>query len=591
MVTSSSSSSSSNYSSDEDKLSTLTLPYNYYANISIIKEGLPQLKEIVGNGLGEFPKEAELLWLSIAEAAIERKDRTAIVLLIQLLEKVPPKDITPILQVYKHYCLGILATIETNWEKMLDHFTFGHILLVECGLDTEQYFDLKICLEINIANALSFANFLEEAELRLAEIFVSIRNRNLSRLEIKATIVSIKLYYCKGDIKSALELGQKGLKLARQHEDRASLAKILQLMGICNVIQNSFQEAIQAFEEAIAISKVLSDNAELGTLYNNMAVAYDKMQRYQQALEVYELALTLCDQRADKPNIVTALNNIGWTNQRLGRYNEAQQAFEKGVQLAREVGEPSFTFLIVSRYINFLTEMGEVKVVPGYLDEAQALFDKNAPQMRWDHLAEGCSYLSQSLLRMAGTSTATATELEKALVYYARTHELYEQKGDNEALVSLDNELVALLMDLYERGYIFSSTEQEVTNRIVVSWWQRMEQASKRKRLELFNQANRCAHYLASTRGQQTRTETENNLKLAAKIYRTILLEAVSDAQIVPEAKIEKQFVKAATALGGGYGVALLEEGLRWSKKGLFKLSNSKEYTETLKLLRSKVGN
>lgn len=573
--------SSSSYP-DKDTPSTLTLSYNY---ANIIKEGLPQLKKLIENVAGEFPKEAQLLWLNIADVAIERKDRTAIVLLIQMLEKIPPKDITPILQVYKHYCLGILATIETNWEKMLDHFTFAHVLLVQCGLDTEQYFDLKIRLEINVANALSFANLLEEAELRLAEIFASIRKKSLPRLEIKATIVSIKLYYCKGDIKSALELGQKGLKLARQHEDRANLARILQLVGICNVIQNSFQEAIRAFEEAIAISKVLGNNAELGTLYNNMAVAYDKMQRYQQALEAYELALTLCDQRGEKPNVVTALNNIGWTNQRLGRYNEAQQAFEKGVQIAREVGEPSFTFLIVSRYINFLTEMGEVKVTKDYLDEAQALFDKNAPQMRWDHLAEGCSYLSQALLRMA----STPTELEKALVYYARTHELYDQKGDNEALISLDNELVALLLDLYERGYTFSSTEQEVTNRIVVSWWQRMEQASKRKRLELFNQVNRCAHYLASAKGQ-SQTKEESNLKLAAQIYRTILLEAVGDSQSVPEAKIEKQFVKAAIALGEGYGVVLLEEGLRWSKKGLFKLSNSKEYTETLRLLRSKAG-
>jgi tetratricopeptide (TPR) repeat protein len=546
-----------------------------------IKEGLTQLRKLVGVATNSFSNEAQALWLTLADMAIERKDRLNIMLLLQMLENAPPERLTPLLVIYKQYCLGTLATIETKWEKMLDHFTLAHNMLVEFGLDTEQNIELKMRLQINIANALSFGNLLQEAEAQLDKVFLVIRNKSLPRLEIKATIVLVKIYYCKGDIETALKLGQKGLLLARQHEDRANLAKLLQLVGICNIIQNSFQAAIQAFEEAVAISKVLGNNAELGTLYNNMAVAYDKMQRYQQALEAYELALTLCNQRGEKPNVVTALNNIGWTNQRLGRYQEAQKAFEKGVEIAREIAEPAFTFLIVSRYINFLSDMGDSNLAKNYLSEAEALFGKNAPQMRWDYVAEGCSYLSQAILRMA----ATPTELEQALHYYKRTYELYQQKGDQETLVSLDRELVTLLLDLYERGYHFSPSETEIVSQVVISWWQRLGHSGKRERLEQFNQVSRCAKYLTSVKSQ-----SDDNLKLAAQIYRTLLVEAVNDAQIIPEAKLEKQLIMAATQLGANYGVALLEEGLKWSKKGLFKLSNPKKYTETLKLLRKDTG-
>jgi tetratricopeptide (TPR) repeat protein len=562
---------------DKETAPDLVVPSYHTANL---KEGLTQLRKLVGVVTDSFPNEAQALWLTLADMAIERKDRLNIMLLLQMLENVPPERLTPLLVVYKQYSLGTLATIETNWEKMLDHFTLAHNMLVEFGLDKEQNFEVKTRLQINIANALSFGNLLQEAEAQLDKVFLSIQNKNLPKLQIKATIVRIKIYYCKGEIEAALELGKKGLLLTRQHEDRASLAKILQLVGICYVIQNSFEEAIRAFEEAVAISKVLGNNAELGTLYNNMAVAYDKMQRYQQALEAYELALTLCNQRGEKPNVVTALNNIGWTNQRLGRYHEAQKAFEKGVEIAREIAEPAFTFLIVSRYINFLSDMGDSNLAKSYLSEAEDLFGKNVPQMRWDYVAEGCSYLSQAILRMA----TTPTELEQALQYYKRTYELYQQKGDQETLVSLDTELVTLLLDLYERGYHFSPSETEMVGQIVVAWWQRLAHATRRERLEHFNQINRCAHYLASVKNQ-----SDDNVKLAAHIYRTLLLEAVNDAQIVPEDKLEKQFLKAATQLGSYYGVALLEEGLKWSKKGLFKLSNPKEYTETLKLLRKDI--
>ena len=86
--------------------------------------------------------------------------------------------------------------------------------------------------------------------------------------------------------------------------------RLLQL-GIQQVNQGQFQEALKAFQEALAIFKQIGDTAREETTLNNIGEAYHNLGQYKKALDYYQQALAIGKKIKDTPGEGTTLNNIG----------------------------------------------------------------------------------------------------------------------------------------------------------------------------------------------------------------------------------------------------------------------------------------
>jgi tetratricopeptide (TPR) repeat protein len=555
---------------------------------------------------GRISDEAVQLWTQHADEALARNDRVTTQLLLQLLDKLPV--LPPLLAIYREYCQGMLASLRTDAGAMYDYFTRGLELLgaYETTLafqdlvghplnetgggyegQGEKLLILKAILQTNLANALVFANNVDEAETLVLEALPALTGRNLLRPQVRGLTVLFKVHYCRGQIEKALNIGQQALAYARRCDDQYSIAKLLQLVGICHLVQNAFEAARVHFEEALVLSKIIGHSADMGTLYNNLAIVYEQLHSYKEALVAYETALTLCTARGDKPNMVTTLTNIGSTNARLKRYSEAYRAFTKGLKIARENVEPSSLLLILSRFTSYLAETVQPHQTPAerlltlsearqFLAEALVLHDET-DNIRADYLIEIYTNLCRAGFRLALNSADYA----RSYFFWQQTLKTCQQLNDERSPFEVSEAVADIFLG--QPSFLPNvSKEQPQTGvyEILAYWWRNLKQKelSANSTLPLSEERLRYILHYAGFLSAQSET------KEALLVYRVALSRLV---QIQDGTKLSKEaevaYIEAAKIAPPTEAIELLEEFLLFAKAGLLSYHKSKDIEILLK--------
>jgi tetratricopeptide (TPR) repeat protein len=428
---------------------------------NMAKPNTMQLRSLLNqtDPAGQISEEAVQLWLQHTDEALARNDRVTTQLMLQLLEKLPA--LPPILSIYREYCQGMLATLRTDAGAMQDYFQRGLELLTAYEANPvgrypqEKVKVLKGTLLVNLANALVFANNLDAAETFVLEALPLLDGDGTSsslRPQVRGLTVLFKIHYCQGQIEKALITGQQALGYARQCGDQYSVAKLLQLVGICHLVQSEFEVARVHFEECLVLSKIIGHNSDLGTLHNNLAVVYEQLHSYKEALAAYETALTLCTARGDKPNMVATLTNIGSTNVHLERYPEAHNAFIKGLKIAREIGDPSSLLLILSRFVSFLVETTPRYKTPAeqllaqveareFLAEAFVL-EKQTENIRADYSVEIYTHLCRAAFGLA----LTLPDYEYGYFFWGQAVTTCQQLGSEHSLNETSKAIASIFL-------------------------------------------------------------------------------------------------------------------------------------------------
>jgi tetratricopeptide (TPR) repeat protein len=572
------------------------------------------LNQSTANGL--VSDEAAELWIEYADHALNRNDRITIQLLLQLLDKISP--LPPLLLIYREYCQGMLATLKTDAGAMQEYFSRGlelvstHAKLVSnsSGAETSNVISekigvLKAILQINLANAYVFTNEITEAENLVLEALPVLNERGLLRPQVRALTVLFKVYYCRGQIEKALNIGTQALTYARQCDDQYSVAKLLQLVGISHLVQNSFQAAREHFEEALALSKIIGHNADLGTLHNNLAIVYERLQSYKEALATYETALTLCTARGDKLNMVVALNNIGSMNARLGHLAEAHISFTKGIEIARENAEPSSLLLILSRFASHLAQIAEQPEASHVLAEALHLYDQTET-IRADYQVEIYRHLCRTCFRLAQSPSDCA----RAYSFWQQTVAVCQQLHDQRSVDELAQEIAEVFLaqpQLLELTTVNKTPVVEVLlgmpvqpltlptsllvqvqpqlmrdiYQLLAHWWENFCQhkllINSNSPLEM-SQVNQVLNYVRTL-------FITGEIATAIAVYRTVLPKLIYNGSIY--SKVAAYIcIEAARLAQPAEAIELLEEFLVFTKTGLISQVKPKEVEALLKAYR-----
>lgn len=156
--------------------------------------------------------------------------------------------------------------------------------------------------------------------------------------KIKAYIGLVQYFQIK-NFDTVLEVGSKGLLLARKNGDSASVAELKRYIGVANYFKGQYDDAAKNYYEAISILEKLNDKEKLAPAYNDLAKLYRKTRDLDRASENYNKADALFRQLKDTGGISMILNESGVVFEYKGDYEEAVRRYSASLRLCEAAAD------------------------------------------------------------------------------------------------------------------------------------------------------------------------------------------------------------------------------------------------------------
>ncbi|MFD5464447.1 BTAD domain-containing putative transcriptional regulator [Kitasatospora sp. NPDC127059] len=142
-------------------------------------------------------------------------------------------------------------------------------------------------------------------------------------IDLGATLANASHY------ESAAEALERGLALARRHDDPDATANALSLLGQVRWNQSRLQESLAIQEEALGIRQAIDDQWNVARCLANIGIVHRSMGNYELALGAYNRALPISRKFSDRVFELRILNNIGDLQLISGNTSAARHTFEQ----------------------------------------------------------------------------------------------------------------------------------------------------------------------------------------------------------------------------------------------------------------------
>ncbi|TVQ44022.1 MAG: hypothetical protein EA362_10695 [Saprospirales bacterium] len=126
-----------------------------------------------------------------------------------------------------------------------------------------------------------------------------------------------------GDYSSAREVLYEALDLANEQEERGTIARIHNQLGVLGIYEYKFPEALSSLQKALTIYRDLDDPEGIAECLNNIAAIHMSMNNYSQAKENYQQNLKIREGGSDFRKLGIAYNNLGVVFNRLDNLDSA----------------------------------------------------------------------------------------------------------------------------------------------------------------------------------------------------------------------------------------------------------------------------
>ncbi|MCG5218909.1 AfsR/SARP family transcriptional regulator [Streptosporangium sp. KLBMP 9127] len=131
------------------------------------------------------------------------------------------------------------------------------------------------------------------------------------------------LFDCRGWFSELIEVSEEALRLAREEEDWAAQASLLQGLGSVHQQLGRFQECVSRLEDALVCwDRAGLPDRKAGVL-NDLGISYTMMDRYDDALAALGSALVITERTKRRDHEAYVRNNQVHVYYRQGRYGEA----------------------------------------------------------------------------------------------------------------------------------------------------------------------------------------------------------------------------------------------------------------------------
>ncbi|MBV9961175.1 MAG: tetratricopeptide repeat protein [Parafilimonas sp.] len=204
-------------------------------------------------------------------------------------------------------------------------------LIAKATSDTQ-----KINLGVQKIRMLANSN-LDTAILAGNQVIIQAKNIAYKKGEASARISVAGDYCFKGNYTAAQEYLDAANQILSEIKDSATLAKMYDIYGMMNSMQNKYDASHAYYEKGIAIAKAAKDNEALNSLFQNAAIAYQQQSNYPKAIEYYQKALIAAEKNHDEEGSAFICLNIGITYSSLDDKARAEQSYLKAINIAKKL--------------------------------------------------------------------------------------------------------------------------------------------------------------------------------------------------------------------------------------------------------------
>jgi len=137
---------------------------------------------------------------------------------------------------------------------------------------------------------------------------------------------------------TAVEFGNKALKIANKINYSQGLADAYKNIGVAQINQKKYIEALTVLFQALALKETTNDKQGRAECLNYIGDAYKGRKNYSEAIRHYIKAVELFEEIGNKKGTLRALNNLSDTYFKQARYNNALKFAYKSITIAEEIG-------------------------------------------------------------------------------------------------------------------------------------------------------------------------------------------------------------------------------------------------------------
>jgi predicted ATPase/class 3 adenylate cyclase len=160
----------------------------------------------------------------------------------------------------------------------------------------------------------------------------------VSKGKVKALLAAARLAHLQSDLLTERFLAEQALAMARDLEDKASMAAAFISLGNVAGDEEDHATARAMFEQSLAIRRELGDKRGVAALLNNLAGMAGEEGDDASARSLYEQSLDIFRELDDKTGMTYPLFGLGGIAYEEGDYPRARSLFEQALALHRELG-------------------------------------------------------------------------------------------------------------------------------------------------------------------------------------------------------------------------------------------------------------
>jgi predicted ATPase/DNA-binding CsgD family transcriptional regulator len=161
-----------------------------------------------------------------------------------------------------------------------------------------------------------------------------------------------------------------GLAVARQLDDRRTIATILDSLGRQLFVETRYAEARSVLSEAVAIFREIDDRDGLARALSHLGFLEYLEDRQDVACAIYREGVELARAAGDQGEVAEFLDNLGRTSQAAGDLDGAARAYEEAVATWREGGHANWLAMGLNNLGGVEALRGELGVGRAHLREA-----------------------------------------------------------------------------------------------------------------------------------------------------------------------------------------------------------------------------
>lgn len=236
-----------------------------------------------------------------------------------------------------------------------------------------------------------------------------------------------EIYRRKIMIDSAMHYLKLILPVARRHNLKRDLKYGLHTIGVINIAQGRYDQALQAFLESLAFREESGDNVEISICLNNIGLVYYKLNNFDYALKFYNRCLSLKESIENTYDLDRLLINIGLCYGELGNYKEASYFTRRGLQ---QCGSNCPAEKIVEGYYS----LSSIAFKRGEFVSAK---DTIAAALKLINLNLGIQSMQSELLLLLGQILTAEHNLSAALKSFDHAEDVARLHGYNRVLMDI----------------------------------------------------------------------------------------------------------------------------------------------------------